>query len=357
MTDPLLVKTLKQHKVLFWAGDVQDREPYQGTSIVCSQLPSKLMQPPQPSRADPRSLSSPVSRLLPPTTYPSLSFISLLPSNPSSPSPFAPASAPTLKLTILSRLEGAHLTSALITTTLTQSVLPRVAPVLQRIQREKRLREEERRLREDQDRAFRESEAKDLERILAKRGEREAEERRISEERDADVRRAVQETERAEKAERRQRYLRWVLNPESNILPAELALGEQGAVAITLRVPPQPKPYKRRFPSHTPLSTIYLWAETLTLPAGTTPSDEPASSEGVDEFAFRLATSYPRKVVEVTEGDGTVGGSEVLKKGAGVVVLEWLEEGGDGSGRGSGGGRQEGGSDDESDEDEGQRSD
>ncbi|KAL7413742.1 hypothetical protein BDY24DRAFT_370064 [Mrakia frigida] len=313
LTDPLLVKALKRHKVLFWAGDVRDREPYQ------------------------------VSRLLPPTTYPSLSFISLLPSSSPSSSRTTTPTTSTLKLTILSRLEGPTTTALSLTTALEQSVLPRVASILARVQREKRLREEERRLREDQDRAFRESEGRDLERIMKVRGEREREERERRE-------RVEREKEEGRKRERRIEYLRFA---RAKLIPEETLTTDSATTVITLRLPPHPKPYKRRFPSTTPVEVLYLWADTLTLPedlprAGD-PEDPPTDVGGgyKHEFGFRLATSYPRKVVELEEGngDGTVGGSEVLRVGAGVVVLERIMEG-------SGEGKDGEGSDEEEEEEE-----
>lgn len=297
LTDPLLINTLRKHDVLFWAGDVKDREPYQ------------------------------VTRLLPPTTFPSLTFISLLPSSRGSGS----SSSSALKLSVLSRHEGPTVTAAELTTHLEQSIVPRTTAILNRIQRETRQRDEERRLRQEQDRAFEDSQTRDVARILKLREERakqDALERAESERK----RQLVLEKQRAEAQARvRVAYLRFA---RSTLVPAEPGLDDVSAVSIALRLPPIARPFKRRFPASTPLEMLMLWADTLTipadLPAAGDPSEPPTDAELFGqpyhhEFAFKLATSYPRRVLVTTDGDGTIGGSPVLKAGAGVLVYEATE--------------------------------
>lgn len=188
------------------------------------------------------------------------------------------------------------------------------------------------------------------------RGEREKEERERAE-------RVEREKEEERRRERRIEYLRFA---RRNLIPEEKtgldvdSTKKTTTTLITLRLPPHPKPYKRRFPSNTPLEVLYLWADTLTLsedlPRAGDPEDPPTDVGGggyKHEFGFRLATSYPRKVVELGEGDGTVGGSEVLRVGAGVVVLERMTtEGGSGSGAGKGGDEEE--EEEESEDDDGE---
>ncbi|CED83988.1 Predicted regulator of the ubiquitin pathway (contains UAS and UBX domains) [Phaffia rhodozyma] len=284
LTDPALVDTLKRHNIIFWAGDVSDKEPYQ------------------------------VTRLLPPTTYPSLTFISLLP--PARTRASAPSSPP-LKLTVLSRLEGPSTTASDLINTIEQSILPRVSATLNRIHREIRLREEELSLREMQDRAFKEAEVKDLQRILAVRREREEKEERERE-------RLRKETAKEEETRRRIAYLRYA---RRSLVP--LAEPDQDSIGITLRVPPNQRPFKRSFPKSASMETLYLWADTLTLPAELDPADDPAEFDietYAHQWSFKLATAYPRKVVSLDEADGTVGASQILKNGAGVLVLERIGE-------------------------------
>lgn len=294
LTDPLLVNTLRKHNVLFWAGDVKDKEPYQ------------------------------VTRLLPPTTYPSLTFISLLPSSRGGSS----SSSSAMKLSVLSRHEGPTVTASELTTHLEQSIVPRTTAILNRIQRETRQREDERRLRLQQDRAFENAQTRDVARILKLREERAQQEAAERAEGDR-VREAEREQQRAAaRARVRLGYLRFA---RSALLPTEPALDDTSAFSIALRLPPAPRPFKRRFPASTPLEVLYLWSDTLTIPADLTPAADPDSpptdadlgGEAYSHaFGFRLATSYPRKVLELSDGDGTIGGSPVLKAGAGVLVYE-----------------------------------
>jgi FAS-associated factor 2 len=297
LTDPLLVNTLRKHNVVFWAGDVKDREPYQ------------------------------VTRLLPPTTFPSLTFISLLPSSRGSGS----SSSGSMKLSVLSRHEGPTVTAAELTTHLEQSIVPRTTAILNRIQRETRQREEERRLRQEQDRAFEDSQTRDVARILKLREERAQQE--ALERAEADRKRELELAKQRAEAQARVRlaYLRFA---RSTLLPTEPPLDDTLASSIALRLPPTPRPFKRRFPASTPLEVLYLWADTLTipadLPAAGDPAEPPTDSDLAGqpyrhEFAFKLATSYPRRVLDTSDGDGTIGGSPILKAGAGVLVFEATE--------------------------------
>lgn len=301
LTDPLLINALRKHNVLLWAGDVKDREPYQ------------------------------VTRLLPPTTFPSLTFISLLPSSRGSGS--SPSSG-AMKLSVLSRHEGPTVTAAELTTHLEQSIVPRTTAILNRIQGETRQRDEERRLRQEQDRAFEASQMRDVTRILKLREERAQQEalKRFEAERKRELECEKQSAEALARV--RLAYLRFA---RSSLLPAEPALDDSSASSIALRLPPTPRPFKRRFPASTPLEVLYLWADTLTIPADLPvagdPSEPPTDAD-LDgrpyrhEFAFKLATSYPRKVLDTSDGDGTIGGSAVLKAGAGVLVFEAAEPSG-----------------------------
>lgn len=264
-----------------------------------------------------------VARLLPPTTFPSLTFISLLPLSPSRSS----SSSTTLKLSVLSRHEGPTVTAADLCTHLEQSIVPRTQAILERVQRETRQREEERRLRQEQDRAFQHSQDRDVARIMKIREEKAAQEA-LQQAEEAKQREAEREEEREEvRARARLAYLRFA---RSSLLPAEPPLDDKLAVSITLRLPPTHRPFKLRFSPSTSLEHLYLWADTLTIPDSFSPADDPDSlpteAEVYDHtFCFRLATSYPRSVLELSDGDGTVGGSPVLKAGGWSLVYESLQ--------------------------------
>jgi FAS-associated factor 2 len=266
----------------------------------------------------------PVSRLLPPTSYPSFTFIA-----PLSPPPhIAPP-----KLSILARLESSSTTPESLLQTLHNTVLPLAQPTFNALRREERLRAEERRLREEQDRAFREAERSDLERILKAREEREGEERRQREE----------SRKREEAVERERRREAWLRYGKSAILGDQAGGSEEeGGVYVTLRFTKgdQRAHHRRRFPSSTPIQHLYLWAATISLPSddsdgrpSSPPSLAPPGTERWTEpeggWGFRLATSYPRRVLDVegVDGEECVGESKTLKEGAGVLVFESVQEG------------------------------
>ncbi|KAG8798693.1 hypothetical protein FRC17_007350, partial [Serendipita sp. 399] len=143
LTDSEFVHALTDNRVLVWGGDARDRDGYQAAMKLGA------------------------------TTYPFIAFAAL----------YGRSQGPD-RMTIISRHSGSpnSITSAsTLTGHLTNLVLPRVAPVLNRKRAEIQSREYERRLREEQDRAYADAQRKDYERIMRRR--REEEEERREEER------------------------------------------------------------------------------------------------------------------------------------------------------------------------------
>lgn len=307
LTDSSLIACLNRHDIVLWPGEVSEKEAYQ------------------------------VSRLFPPTTFPSLTFIGLL-----SPSPRPGVTSGTLapKMSVLSRHEGAGVTAAELVAALEGSVVPRTRAAAERVRRERRLREEERRLREEQDIAFRfvslhshlrsgaqivtktymwgenrEAASRDSARILAMR-------RAAAESQSSAALAAATSASLALAAQNKLAYLRYA---RSHLIPEEPI---EGGTMITLRVPPQRQPFRRRFAETSRLDMLHLWADTLSIPSDLRRSSDPTMAPGgyTHSWDFQLVTSYPRRIVKIDEGDGTIGGSLTIKSGGGVLVVEKLAQ-------------------------------
>ncbi|WVQ73594.1 hypothetical protein IAR50_003173 [Cryptococcus sp. DSM 104548] len=286
LTDKDVVKALKDENVAVWAADISSREGFQ------------------------------VSQTLLTTSYPSIIFLSLTPS-PSSP-----------KLQILSTLAGPPSTTTSPTSllhTLTTSILPRSKPFLNRLRAEKLSLAEARHLREAQDKALREAEARDRERMRVERQKAEAERLRVERE----------EKEKAEKArfvEGRQVWRRYARK--------HLVQPSSGPIRVALRTPFTSERHIRQFtPSPSTLS-LFTFASTLLIPASQPASEDPdafpTSPAAIDpmfgghekgeegeegDWEFNLITSYPRHIIKpVREGGEEVW--ELIKKSGGVLFLE-----------------------------------
>ncbi|WWD21331.1 hypothetical protein CI109_105815 [Kwoniella shandongensis] len=284
LCDEEFIRTLKEKEVLIWGADISSREGYQASQTLLT------------------------------TTYPSLTFLSLLP-HPSSSTP---------RLSILSNLAGPPSTTTSTTSilqTLTTSILPRTTPFLTRLKRERLSLEESRHLREEQDRAFQEAERKDREKLQLQRQKEELE--RIQRER---AERELREKELAK--ERRKVWRRYA---RRNLLPPS-----EGSVRIALRTPISAERNMRQFQPSSSTLPLFIYAETLLISAEDKPESDPTSPpEGYDgpdwmrgdteALDFRIVTAYPRKEVECV----TSGGEAIweLMKGSGGALFAEKKEG------------------------------
>lgn len=233
-------------------------------------------------------------------------------------------------MALLSRLESLDaLAPAAICSHLSTAVLPRVSVFLNRQRAQIASREAERRLRAEQDRAVERAAAKDVERVLRRRAE-EARKQRDSQERD----RAEEDRRARAKAARIVRVgaARWRKR-------AREERARRGEVGEGVRVGVRLGDGRRvagRFGAGEPLAAVYEWVECELetekdrLQAA---EDERELDEGdrrevsryQHQFAFKLATTFPRKVVEL-EGGGMVGAWEGGGLEGAQLVVEGLEE-------------------------------
>lgn len=139
--------------------------------------------------------------------------------------------------------------------------------------------------------------------------------------RELEERREREKEARVRAKERRRRFLWWARKHALGEEPP--ATGGGDVMVVTVRVPPGREVHRRRFEAGMPLDRVFVWAETLCVSDADENEDEeegdiPTEAE-TTSLGFRLATSYPRRVLE---REGTVGGCEALRAGGGVLVLE-----------------------------------
>jgi FAS-associated factor 2 len=248
------------------------------------------------------------------TTYPLVAFISLYARIDGSDT-----------MTVVTRHSGppSTITSAeTLCGHIVNTVLPRVAPVLNRKHAEKRSRDLERRLREEQDRAYAESQRKDYERIMKRREE----ERK---EREEEERKKNEVVERARRVEER---LAWRRYARRQLVPQEIP-GSKSAVRIGVRLP-SGKQIIRRFERTDSMTSLYAFVASQFIPPEYLPEDDPIdppsqpSDGSVTDFdehdwdwEFKLAVAFPKTAISWTKGKHTaIGDVPALKGGANLVV-------------------------------------
>ncbi|WVQ93126.1 hypothetical protein IAU59_000190 [Kwoniella sp. CBS 9459] len=281
LADPELVRTLKEKEVVVWAADISSREGYQASQTLLT------------------------------TTYPSLTFLSLLPVPNSS----------TPKLTILSTLSGPPSTTTSVTSiiqSLTTTILPRVTPFLARLKRERLSLEEARHLRAEQDRAFKDAERRDREKLEQQKKVEEMER----------VRKERAERELREKATYEQNRKIWRRYARKHLLPRTEGKGGAKDVKIAIRTPFSSERHIRSFNLTSPNNTtstipLFVFVETLLIPASDTPDTDPDQApEGFEpKWDFQLVTTYPKKVIEPTD----IGGEaywDIIKNSGGTLFAE-----------------------------------
>ncbi|PVF96978.1 hypothetical protein CPB86DRAFT_761237 [Serendipita vermifera] len=292
LTDTEFVHALTDNQIITWGGDTRDRDGYQAALKLGA------------------------------TTYPFVAFLSL----------YARSHGPD-KMTVITRHSGSpdSITSAsALTGHVTNTVLPRVAPVLNRKRAEQQARLSERRLREEQDRAYEESQRKDRERILKRREEerreREEEERLRQEAEEREILLASAAAERYRQAREKmawRRYARRLLVPTEN--PAS-----KTAVRIGFRIP-SGKLVVRKFEPTDSVTSLYAFVASQFIPESDLPEDDPVkppSGEDIDDledhdwdWEFRLASTFPKSIVPWKQGERVcLGDVPTLKGGASLVV-------------------------------------
>ncbi|KGB75769.1 hypothetical protein I307_05936 [Cryptococcus deuterogattii 99/473] len=309
LADKDVVQALRSEGVVVWVADISSREGFQASQTLLA------------------------------TTYPSLTFLSLLPSTSSSPTTTSSSSP---KLTLLNTLSGppSTITSPTsIITTLQTAVLPRVRPFLNRLKSERLAVEEARYVRAEQDRAFRASEAKDRERMRVAKQKEEAE--RIKKEREEKERREKELIKEKRKIWRR--YARKHLLPPSN-----------GPVRVALRTPLSSERHLHHFTPSSSTLSLYIFAETLLIPASAKKEDDPDTppegydplaylsssssntiangagisdilgEEEVGDWPFTLVTAYPRQTIPCVLAEGEKAW-ETVQKAGGAMFLEKRE--------------------------------
>ena len=275
----------------------------------------------------------PAAHKLHATTYPFIAFAALQPQR--SPASGSVSSSPVM--TILSRHAGIDATTTdKILAHLTDALIPRVKPFLDRLKMEERRREQERFVRAEQDRAYREAMNRDKDRIERKIREDQEARRRAEEERIAEQKRLKAEGEERKKKEEWgmkrmewRRYLRWL----SKANPAPSA-----GLRIGIRMPDGTRGV-RIFSPRDSLTALYGFADSHFIPSellvGEDPASPPSSSSrgeaAVHEeithsslppeqwWKFRLATSYPRREIP-WQPNATLGGISGLDTGVQLVV-------------------------------------
>ena len=241
-------------------------------------------------------------------------------------------------MTIISRHAGIEATTTdKLLTHLTDALIPRVKPFLDRLKAEERRREQERFMRAEQDRAYRVAMNRDKERIERKIREEQEAQRRAEEERIAEEKRLkVEEEERNRKEEWNIKRMEWrrYLRRLSAANPAPSA-----GLRIGVRMPDGARGV-RIFSPRDSLTALYGFVDSHFIPSefpvGEDPTSPPSSSSSRGERAvheeiagsslpseqwwkFRLATSYPRREIP-WQSNVTLGGVSGLENGVQLVV-------------------------------------
>ncbi|WVW79434.1 hypothetical protein I302_101403 [Kwoniella bestiolae CBS 10118] len=281
LTDEEFVRTLKEKDVVVWGADVSSREGYQ------------------------------VAQTLLLTTYPSLTFLSLLPVPNSS----------TPKLTILSSLSGSPSTTTStsnILQTLTTTILPRVTPFLNRLKRERLSLEEARHLRAEQDRAFKEAERRDREKMELQRQKEELERLKVQR----------LEKEKEERERYKENLKSWRRYAKKHLLPSILSHGAGAdTVKVAIRTPLSSERHIKNFRISNSTLDLFVFIETL-LVGDSEDLDVDSPPAGFEDdkleninWGFDIITSFPRKEIEPT----SVNGEEfwkIIKNAGGVLFVE-----------------------------------
>ena len=182
------------------------------------------------------------------------------------------------------------------------------------MRRERFSLEEARHLREEQDRAFREAERKDREKMQAQK------------QMDEMVRIQKERTEREdqEKADRIEKRRVWRRHARKHLLPPS-----SGPIRVALRTPFSAERNVRHFSPGPSTLPLFVFAETLLIPPSDSPETDPDTApEGYEpDWDFRIVTSYPRREIERVERRGGEAEWEAVKGAGGSLFAEKMEGG------------------------------
>lgn len=243
------------------------------------------------------------------------------------------------KFTILTTVQGPPSTTtsapALIQL-ITNTIVPRTRPFLNRLRRERQALEEARRVRDEQDRILAESERRDRDKILKIRRDNEARAKREREEAEAREREAEEmQAVQARATELKEQMRSWRCYVRQH-LPAEPSAEEvkaKRAVRVQIRLPNgmgSARNVRAFSVDESTARDVYLWAETLLLdPTETSPGTVPPGFSHdypprSDIPHMALFTAYPRKAVSPDAQ-----GWQVIQQAGGSLVMEIEGQDGD----------------------------
>ena len=243
-------------------------------------------------------------------TLPFIAFVALQPPSTTSTSTSSP------RMTIISRLEGSpsSTTSApALLTQLTTLVLPRVTPFLSRLRGIAATRNAERLLREEQDRAYNLAATRDTERVLARR----AEEDRKRRDGVASIEREARIGKLRDQGREWRNWMRGRLGDEP---------GEGARIGVRLG---DGRRAVRKFGEGETVEKVYAFVECALEEGKEGEGVGGRKPEGYEHvYEFRLATTFPRVVLEIDGGMGarTVGSWGEALVPSGNLVVEGLEK-------------------------------
>lgn len=278
------------------------------------------------------------------TTYPFVAFLALQPRrNPTSSSRLA--NPPPPSLTVLSRHQGPCASSTsgpgptsaqTLVDHLTNQVLPRITPFLERIHASHRERERDRQLREEQDQAFQDSARRDADRIRGKMEEERRERERIKVKQEEEERKVREQQERMKKEAVRMEWRRWTRRVKSGRRENVDTKG----LRIAIRLPSGAR-VMRVFERSATLTALYAFVDTNLIPPEHSVDEDPSEppedgywngnledcveariareESGTEWWGFQLALAYPRREIP-WRSHVNLGDIESLKGGGQVVV-------------------------------------
>ena len=259
------------------------------------------------------------STVLQAATFPFLAFLSIQPVPPSRIT--GSNSTSSNNMSVFSRLEGLQSTSVpALRAHIDDTLLPRLAPFLNRLKAQKRDRDMQRLLMQDQDRAYAEAGKRDLERVRAKEAE-------LKVARDAEERRKTELSAKLREGQNREAWRKTIA--------ANFGREPNEGTRFVIRLP-DGKRLVRRFASHELVQMVWYLvdceANGVSIPSSPSPS---ASSLSVSpdpgyqpHLSFSLATTFPRRVLQLEKvASKTVGqliDEGVLDKQAANLIVEGL---------------------------------
>ncbi|GAA5944326.1 uncharacterized protein JCM15063_006560 [Sporobolomyces koalae] len=282
LTDPELISSLRDEQVLVWGGDVLDRDAYQ------------------------------VGRTLSYTSLPCIAFIALQPANASS-TPSSSSSSASPRLSLVSRIEPSaalpNISATHVHSHLHSTVLPKSKPYLARLAADKQRREAERHRREQEEHRQSEIARQDEVRILEIRKALEMKQQEEQKQRELAQLEQIEFERKRVRAELARRWREIKREQLRQTGPAiEGREGSDAALSVGVKLG-NGKRVMRKFTHEQPVVDVYEWVECELGHDEDQQYDPNLLSSGpnidlkldgyVQKFAFRLATTFPRQVIEL----------------------------------------------------------